>query len=60
MLESTDPNHLLNRKNSFGQTPLYLAARNGNLDVILLLMNKRANPDILSTVIGRSFVTIVG
>lgn len=50
MLESSDPNHLLNRKNVFGQTPMYIAAKNGNIDVIIFLFSKNANPDILSTV----------
>jgi ankyrin repeat protein len=50
ILETKDPNHLINRKNSFGQTPLYLAAKNGNLEVIELLMAKQVNSHIISTV----------
>ena len=28
-----DPEHIANRQNAFGQTALYLAAKNGNLNV---------------------------
>lgn len=50
MLETTDPFHILNRKNSFGHTPMYIAAKNGNLDVVRLLVEKKANCDLASRV----------
>lgn len=50
MLEPSDPSHLLNHKNHFGQTPMYIAAKNGNLDVIKLLLSYKANYNIESDV----------
>lgn len=34
MLDSKDPEHLLNKKNAYGVSPLYLACKNGNLNVV--------------------------
>lgn len=30
----TDPRHLINRKNFLNQTPIYIAAKHGNLNVV--------------------------
>jgi len=45
-----DAEHLLNSCNSQGQTPMYIAAKNGNLDVIKLLIENKANYQIKSKV----------
>jgi len=50
MLEPIDPSHLLNRKNSFGHTPMYIAAKNGNLEVLKLLVSNKANHNLSSTI----------
>lgn len=47
MFERSDPCHVINFKNLFGQTPLYVAAKNGNLDIVSLLISERANPHIM-------------
>jgi len=43
ILEPDDPFFILNHKNNNGHTPLYIAAKNGNLDVIKLLIEFKAN-----------------
>ncbi len=43
MMEVDDPLHLINRKSGKGMTPLYLAAKHGNLNVVKLLMERRAD-----------------
>lgn len=40
---STDPAHILNRKNSLGLSPLYLACRSGNLQVVKFLCHQRCD-----------------
>ena len=32
--KKSDPRHILNFKNTFNQTPLYIAAKYGNLEVV--------------------------
>ena len=32
--DKTDPEHILNKKNVFGHTPLYVASKNGNFAVL--------------------------
>ena len=43
ILEPNDPEHLLNKTNNQGWTPLYIAAKYGNLEVVKLLIEKKAN-----------------
>jgi len=50
MLETSDPSHLLNHKNHLGQTPMHIAAKNGNLEVIKFLLSHKANYNIESEV----------
>jgi len=41
-----DPHHLLNKKNQFGHTPLTVAAKNGNLNIVAFLLEEGANPHL--------------
>lgn len=34
--------HILNRSNSNGERPLYLACKNGNLEIVKFLISKKA------------------
>jgi hypothetical protein len=43
VLDKQDPDHLLNRKNAHGHTAMYLAAKNGNLLVVSMLVERGAN-----------------
>ena len=43
MLDPSDSNHILNRKNVFGESPLYLACKNGSIEMIKFLLEKGAN-----------------
>ncbi len=45
-----DLDHLLNYRNGNGQTPLYIAAKHGNLEVIKILVENHANCLIKSRV----------
>ena len=36
--EKSDENHLINRRNFLGQTPLYMGAKHGNLQVVVFLL----------------------
>lgn len=42
-LASSDPNHILNRKNNLGLSPLYIASRNGNLGVVKYLCERKCD-----------------
>lgn len=42
--------HLINKPNRMNQTPIYLACRNGNLEIVKYLLEQQANPHILSNV----------
>lgn len=48
--ERSDPNHLINRKNFLGQTPIYIAAKHGNLNAVKLLLERGANPKLESSI----------
>jgi len=43
MIEKSDPEHLLNQHNLDGYAPLHIAAQNGNLEVIKVLIEAGAN-----------------
>lgn len=51
ILERHDPDHLLNKKNRFKQNALYLACKNGNLNIVKFLIQQSANPHVESSVI---------
>jgi ankyrin repeat protein len=44
-----DPSHMINTKNIFGQTPLYVACKHGNLNVVKILITQGCNPFIKSS-----------
>ena len=50
LFDSENENHIINRKNLRGQTPLYVAAQNGNINILSYLIKRGANPYILSDV----------
>ena len=43
MLEPADPEHLVNKKNNQGQTPLYIAAKNGNMQIVKIIIDNKAD-----------------
>ena len=51
MRESNDPEHLINNKNAFGLTPLYIACKNGHENIVkYLIEEKKANFMIKSNI----------
>lgn len=46
----SDPRHFLNRTNAYGQTALYLACKNGNINMVKLLISLGCNPFIKSEI----------
>ena len=50
MFSIDNKHHILNNKNSSNQTPLYVGAKNGHLDVVQFLLERGANPHIKSYV----------
>ncbi|CDW90849.1 UNKNOWN [Stylonychia lemnae] len=50
MWTRSDPQHLINIKNVFGQTPLYVACENGNLNIVKMLVANGANVFIKSNI----------
>ena len=40
---STHPLALINKRNAQGQTPMYIACKNGNLEVVILLLEENAD-----------------
>lgn len=50
MVEPDDPHFILNHKNNLGHTPLYIASKNGNLGIVKLLIESKANHMIQSKV----------
>ena len=55
-LTSSDSDHILNRKNNLGLSPLYIASRNGNLDVVKYLIEQ--NCDIKQKCHGESAMAV--
>lgn len=51
MLDHEDPNHFINSMNKYGQRPLYIAAKHGNLEVVKFLLENKANPYLTSKVL---------
>lgn len=51
MIEKNDPDHIVNKCDSEGHTPLYIAAINGNLGAIISLIDNGAEHFIESKVI---------
>lgn len=50
MWSRNDPQHLINLKNEYGQTPLYVACKHGNLHIVKVLIEEGANPFIKSKI----------
>lgn len=50
MVDRHDATHVLNKHNKFGQNPLYLASKFGNLNVIKFLLEQQADPHLRSNV----------
>jgi ankyrin repeat protein len=51
--------NILNIKNLRGQTPLYVATQNGNNKIISLLLDKGANPFLLSNADEKNLETLL-
>lgn len=43
ILNFDDPSHILNKKNQFGFSPLYLASKNGNILAVEFLLKHHAD-----------------
>ena len=48
MYDTSSPYHLINNYNFLGQTPLYVAAKYGHLDVIKFLLSRGADASVWS------------
>ena len=48
MYDIESPYHVLNRFNTHGQSPLYVAAKHGHLDMMIFLIQQGADPKIPS------------
>ena len=46
----SDPKHFINKKNFLLQTPIYVAAKHGNLKVVEYLLSQGAHPKLLSNI----------
>ena len=47
---SSHPENIMNRQNSKEETPLYLAAKNGNFDVVKFLVKRHVDVNLPSKV----------
>ena len=59
MYNEESPYHIVNRYNTFKQTPLYVAAKYGHLDVIQFLLRRNANPHIYSLAAPNEYESIL-
>ena len=50
MYDIDSPYHILNRFNTHGQSPLYVAAKHGHLDMIIFLIKQGADPRVPSII----------
>jgi len=50
MRDRKDPEHLINKKNRLKQTPIYVACKHGNFEMVQFLLTEQADPHILSNV----------
>lgn len=50
LMDTDNPKHLINIKNAFGKTPLYVACECGNLNIVKFLVENGANVQIKSNV----------
>ncbi|CAD8193266.1 unnamed protein product [Paramecium octaurelia] len=46
-----DPTHIINQLNQYGQNALYIASKNGNVEVIKFLLSLECNPHIRSRIV---------
>lgn len=59
MYDIDSPYHILNRLNTHGQSPLYVAAKHGHLDMMILLIKLGADPKIPSILENDELETIL-
>ena len=59
MYDIDSPYHILNRFNTLGQSPLYVAAKHGHLDMIIFLIKQGADPKIPSILENDELETIL-
>lgn len=57
-MDKSNPLHLINKANINGYNPLYLASKNGNLNIVKFLIENEANPTIPSKVLFSYFFKI--
>lgn len=48
--EREDEHHFINARNVFGQTPLYVACKHGNLNIVKILIDEGCNLTTRSTI----------
>ena len=48
--DRNNPAHMINKVNRLNQTPIYVACRNGNLNIVKWLLEQEADPHTLCNV----------
>ena len=48
MRDRNDPEHMINKCSRNGQTPLYVACKHGNFEMVRFLLSEGANPHLKS------------